>query len=354
MRKIFFIGLICLLGNSFSLAKGNLSKHEISADSLLTLFSKYTPFEVLEKVDWWNVNYRDCYSNKKLRPFFLTWIDKEAVFKDRMNRYIKGAFDPDYKIYRVKGWLNKNKKHQLIDTVLKDSALFNAYLDSVINDITINERKLFFSSKKWIDPSAFLVHSWLKLPEAYVMLRKYWGEEDNFERESDYFDAMLAMQDPKALEIYNQHVDSLVKTDNLAALSDIMKRSENAFRYGSYAIDLKLMLLKVKSNLKAVVPSDSHFPYPFIINVIFPVFSTHPIYYKCLYNSDNNFIKRINSALFMPIEKIDSVPYDELVKYAEEIRENAKEIEKAFMPCRQDLIEKEQYWKGNMPYDKNP
>lgn len=353
MKRILFIVLICLLGSSLSFAKGNPSNVEISADSLLTLFSKYSPFEVLEKVDWWDVNYRDCYSNKKLIPFFLAWIDKEAVFKNRMENYIKGAFDSDYKIYCVKGWLINHKRQGLIDTVLKDSALFNTYLDSVISEITIDKRKLFFSSKKWIDPNAFLVHTWLRLPEAYEILRKLWGEEGSYQRESAYFDAMLAMHDPKAVEIYNQYVDSLVNTDNVAALSEVMKISENAYRYGSYAIDLKLRLLKVRPNLKAVVPSDSSFPYPFIINVVFPVFSIHFVYYKCLYESDNNFIKRINNALFTPASKIYDLPFDELVKYAEEIRVNAKEIEKAFMPCRQELIEKEQYWKENMPYYKN-
>lgn len=324
-----------------------LLRPTISGDSLLVKFKTMNAFDVLDNTDLSKVDIYDCYHHEELKPYLLIWLNKEAYFEHDNQQYIKRAFDNDYKVYKVKGWLSNRNQKNMIDTVMNNPPLFQVYLDSVINATTIYMKELYFKNGSKLPSKILDFHAKVKFPEAHAIINKYW-KEDGSTVISDYFNVMLAMHDPEAVAEYTNFVDRAIKNVNLTALNGIRTKANYEYLYGSYAVELKLRLLTVKQRISHSFSSFPEGPFDSPYNIDF----LSPLSDRCFQYSQNATVLKILNALYSPIDKIYSLTYGELEQYSNEIIQNIVEFKNAVEPYKDSLIEEELFWKKNMPFYK--
>jgi hypothetical protein len=342
---IFFLLVIYQI-NAIAQQKSLRPNYNITADSLLVLFSKMKPFEVFEYVNILRIDYFDCYQNEELRKYLLKWIDKETYIEHRINSSIKIVFDERNIDDKIKNWLINKGFESHIDSVLNDNKLHALYLDSIINEYKSTSHKRLSQQGCSLHPSALNFHARLKLPEAYDVINKYWVA-DGKTQQSIYFNVMLSMQDPEAVEIANNYIENAIENNDLQELKHILGNMANNNYYGNYTVDWKIKLLRVTIKTSyGMLSGDLPFKIPFNICVLDPF--TDSFFSR----TDNEVVLGILNKLFNPIDKIYRMKEKEFNIISQEITNNLEEFKRATYPLKEKMIESERYWKENMPYNK--
>jgi len=340
---VIFVQLFCLNLQAQDRAT------DISPDSLLVLFNRINPFAVLEMSHFTTLdNPKEYYFNDGIREYLIQWLNKELYFKYLNEQYIASSFSSKYKVEKVKKWLIDNNQVVLTNRVLNDSSLFLAYLDSAFVNEIIKHKFNFFKRGGRLPNEALYFHEQVKLPIAYNIIHQYWKEEGST-LNSQYFDSMLAMHDPEAIDLYNKYVDSLIEKSDINQLEYVKKKANNEFLYGSYAVNLKLKLLKVKCKTYFSFPNDKgeYVTVPFNVELL------NPLSDKCFSKCRDTVIQNIINSVYCPIDKIFDLSDRELEEASKIIFENINEFEKAAQPYNDNLIKEERYWKKNIQYINN-
>lgn len=344
MKKYSLI-LFLLVSIGIATNAQDLFKPTIFGDSLYNLFKGMDAFEVLDQTELSKVDVRSCYFHNDLKPYLLVWLNKDAYLEYDNREYIKRTFDDEYSSHKVKSWLISHNKKDMIDTVINCQSLFELYLDSCINATKLSLTDQFYVDGGRLPSKILDFHSRLKLPEAYKIINNYW-KEDGGTLDSRYFDCMLQMHDPEAIDLYNKFASKAILDENLEALDDIKMKSKSVYLYGSYAMDLKLMLLSVKKRIRH---SFSDFPEG-AIDSPYNIDCLNPLDDRYFQFSSNKTVKKILDGLYKPMDKIYKLSYLELEEYSEDIITNIKEFKGALGQYKLELESNELYWKKNMPY----
>lgn len=318
--------------------------YRVNADSLLTLFSKMSPFEVLDSIGAGQIDHYDCYHNAELKQYLLKWLDKELYFQHEIQNSLKIAFgDEEVKRNKIIGWLIRSNKRELIDTVLNTKVLYDAYLDTVIDNYLQYHRDDFYEHGAKLPSGILSFFSRYRVPEAYEIIYSYW-EEDGKIRKSAYYPTLLAMHDPEALQIANNHIDSLIATGDAGQITNAF-RWYGSFMYGKYAVDWRNYLLNVTVERTLYDIDDAS-----NIMVPFNIYLISPFNNRYFLLSENEVVKSIINSLFEPFDKIESLSRKEIISLSKKITDNIPEFEIAAQPYREWLIEENRYWKEQMPY----
>ncbi len=336
-----------------NLVASSQPKKVLNADSLINLFENNDVFIVLDKLNLYQIDYLDCYNNSKINSYVLKWLDFDINFNHDMDKVISKAFNEEYKINKVKGWLKKNNLGYMEDTVLKTSRLFDMYLDSVYKDF-INEKKInYIKNGCSLKEKALLFFMKYRIPEAYTIIRKYWDMQGN-SLESPYFNVMLAMHDSIAIMAYSNYLDKIVENRDYFMLRREMQRVVNEYDYGSVCVDFKLRLLKetfIVPRLLLDLGDGSGIDCPLNLVLLYPY-----IFDYYFYNSTNPIVLNIVESLYslktkngFPIEKMS---IDELRLISEKVIDNYPEFMKVANEHKLKLQQQEEYWKVNMPFFK--
>jgi hypothetical protein len=320
--------------------------YRVNADSLLTLFSKMSPFEVLDSIGTGQIDHYDCYHNTNLKPYLLKWLDKELYFQYSIKYAVNSALNnEEYLKNDIKYWLREHNKRELIDTVLNTPSLYKQYTDTVINYFIQHHRQDFYQHGARLPSDVLNFFSRYRVPEAYEIIYSFW-EEDGKIRRSDYYPTLLAMHDPEALQVANNHIDSLIATCDAGQITNAF-RWYGSFMYGEYAVDWRNYLLNVAVERSLYdFDDDPHIMVPFNIYLISPSNNRY------LRLSENEVVKSIINSLFEPSGRIESLSKKEIISISKKTIDNIHEFEKAAQPYREWLIEENRYWKEQMPYKK--
>jgi hypothetical protein len=338
--------LYLLLSASYSKAQ-RFDPHNayiIKADSLLHLFTQMSPFAVLDMVSTISIDHYDCYHNKEIKHHLLNWLDKELYFEYNMQNSLEIAFsDGEVKKNKVKGWLIRNNKRELIDTILSNPKLYAIYLDTVISQYIQYHKHDFFSHGAKLPNEILSFFGRYRVPESYDILYSYW-EEDGKIRRSPYYPPLLAMHDPEALKIANNHIDSLIETGDAGNITNVLRWYGSPI-YGKYSVDwrTKLLYVTVERNL---YDFDDSTPF----SVPFNIYLLSPFNNRYLLPTDTEVVIAIINSLFEPMERIESLSREEINNISKKIINNIHEFEKAGQPYREKLLEENRYWKDHMPY----
>jgi len=313
-------------------------KFELKGDSLLQLLKNSEDvFFVLNK-----------FNNKEIKLYVLKWLDFEAYFI-HLNKLYLNSFN---KSLKIKEWLSNHNQNLLIDTVLKTPDLFNKYLDSVYIKLTCEYRKSFLKeNEKHLDNQALQFFMKYRIPEAYTLIRQYWGE-NGFKISSPYFKVMLAMHDTLAIKTYSDYLDTIVKKANCRELHLAIQNVVNEYNYGSVCIDFKLKLLKEQLVVTDLLfnsgnsdgidcPYNLAFLYPYIFDYYF-------------FKSENLVVKNIVEELYSSKTKggfpIQKMSLKERKEMSNKVIANYAEFKKVALEYKNKLQKEEEYWKININY----
>jgi hypothetical protein len=317
----------------------------VSADSLLTLFSQMSPFEVFDHISYLRVDCYDSFHNMELRQHLVKWLDKELYFQYSIKYAVNSALsNEEYLKNDIKYWLREHNKRELIDTVLNTPSLYNQYTDTVINYFIQYHRQDFYQHGASLPSGILSFFSRYRVPEAYEIIYSYW-EDDGKIRKSAYYPTLLAMHDPEALQVAKNHIDSLIASGDAGQITNAF-RWYGSFMYGEHAVDWRNYLLNVTVERSLYDLDDAS-----NIMVPFNIYLISPFNNRYFLLSENEVVKSIINSLFEPFDRIEFLSRKEIISISKKIIDNIHEFEKAAQLYREWLIEDNRYWKEQMPYN---
>ncbi len=284
----------------------------------------------------------------------MKWLDKELYFQHEIQKSLKIAFgDEDIKRNKIRDWLIRNNKRELLDTVLNTKLLYDVYLDTVISDYIQYHRDDFFKYGARLPEDVLSFFTVFRVPEAHDILYRYW-QEDGKRRQSPYYGPLLAMLNPEALAIANHMIDSIIATNDPQGLHFVYRWYAKRMLFCEHNVDWLLKLLKATGKWNISEFDDSpRKMVPFNVYVLDPGNYTYfPSAKHFLDYSDNEFVQDMIKRLYEPWGKIYDFSDKELEAISQEIIDNIHEFEQAAQPFKEMLIEGCKKWKDQMAYSR--
>jgi len=324
--------LIALIVLSVNVIKAQKYSHEITVDSLLKVFRRDTPFDILQKFSTPDFkDYKGAYYNEELKSYLLKWLSKEEYQQYEIERNIQRfSNDKDYIKLVIKRKLITQRKEAWLDSIINTPALYQIYRDSAIVEQLAFYRKDVKIETSYPPYNAVWFLSHVAYPESYSIIKQWWVERgkpvltNNNTPFDTYFLALVKMRDPEAIQLADKEVKKFVQSNGKSAtpIEFMSFIGQNQTPFGI------AMLLETLS-----------------VNVKFPYFPDYPMeQFNCM------AIGMLEEQLYL-----NSIPINAPIKRTSTCEERLKHV-KAFKDAAQLLIKKyqedEKYWMDNMPYKK--
>ncbi len=343
-RKSF---IICLISLIFCAIESSAQKDEkrISQEEMLEFFKSSEDIYRSFEESWEYLDKKDLRKNEDLRPYFLQLLDYNKCVKNKISKRVKNKKETNVLIW---DYLSETNKAGLKDTIDKSPILQKAYEDSAKIYFTDKLLPEYYERPLSISLSIFLLHMYLKDPEAYKMLYGYWKNKVPYEGVEDL---LLDFEDPDVWGEYLKRFDSrsnLSKDDYYALMTKITQIIE----YDSEsALNLYLRLLECKDKWSIEdnglggwgISYDC--PYNVAIFHIYASEVNHPIIKEI-----QEKLGKIQGTMYTYDSPIYKLSYKELRKISDEIAKHSEEIKAAFKPYLEKIIKGDAYWKNEIPY----
>jgi len=327
--KLILITLTTLFATDINAQKYS---REISPDSLLQMFRRDTPFDVLQKfmsVDYFD--YKGAYFNPALKPYLLKWLDKEEYWSYSVEQGVQNfSNNPDAIKNSIKYKLTKKNHSTWIDSIYNSPTLLKKYRDSVITEKRDIYKTALKKQTSYPPDYAIWFHSQVAYPESYLIIKQWWVERGksiwniNHTSYDGYLVALVKMRDREAMQLADLEITKFVRSNGKSeypiTVLNFIEENQNP-----YGVEKLLETLSV--------------------NIKFPYISDGTIgQFNCM------TIDILEEQLYL-----NSIPINAPIKRTSTCEEWLKHV-KAFKDAAQLLIKKyqeeEKYWMDNMPYKK--
>ena len=332
----------------------NAQRTEVTADSLLHhLLQAENVYECFDhKTDDPIVNnfrdYEGLYFNDTLRHLLVDLFNDSIGWARYTAKGIRQYYEnkPDEKKrMSLEGYLEHNYKKAFVDSVLNDKQLFTQYYDSlcVYEEESSFERNIKKSGDWNLPYSLINIIAHSHFPEVYDRMLYYWKNNKG----ANCFNYLLEVDSPELLSTFESQLDK-----NDLASSYILLDYICSYRSESIRLLIKSM---DKSDLIG------HYLYRFDFDIPFNVYLLCRIsldgVFNCWVNTDGYILIKDHPNILLDfisvICKLEKVKTQkQAIKMSQYIIEHKDLIIPFFEQHYQKCLEKELYWKQNMPYYK--
>ena len=330
----------------------NLYSETITSDSLLQrVKGGESIYDVIDKININDIDYKDVYYNEELKPYILQLLDEDSYRLYDIETYLESSFGTDLaKKNRIEEWLRDNNSQLPLDSVMSTPNLYRSYLDTAYTDYS---SKLHQNYQPIIPNKFEKLLSLVRWPEVYEEYHRQWIN-DGGNITSKRFYAMLCMHDPYAISLFDKYVDDLLQRKDGSLKWDIYKHRPSADALGSYRDKLWLRGLEYTNLITFTpFPQDHEEPLtvPFNIKIVSGL-----IGYNCPSKKAKRLIDKITIQVTFLDEKFyklnEDLTIDEYISIGKQIKENAQLFRDIYEPYIEKEEQEELYWKQNMPYYK--
>ena len=331
--------------------------YPINSDSLMRMITIGNPFHVINNLNVYNVDPKDCYYNDSLKSFLLKFLNKDTTYHYIAELATHYGFDNhrDTQEDYIREFLKERKQMYLWDTILQTPDLYSAYFDTVFNLAVEKSKQYDYKNNTNLPDRLTDLLAKIKWPEVYVWARQQW-ESDGKKRDRYCYEYLLEMHDPEVIEMNNQFIDSWGKLEtceyddfnwqNNYLYDNPVYREEGISLWGSYYFDALLHFLKIKTLVYHPMYDNDKSKRPYNTDLISEYFFHSPVFME----SYPEIYKLSYDLYFLSVnDKQYRIKHKQASDY---IIDHFEMFISALTPFKEYFLEKELYWKQHMPYYK--